>query len=159
MKIRRSFETNSSSSHSLVLDFNLDEDGAVDTICDFADFGTINEDGFLEVRALTVEFGWQWEVWSDPGTKVAYMLLDGFSQHRMQLILHSNLSSMYPQIKGIILPNIEDGHIDHQSVGRTGMIAGAPDDIVWKFISGNSAIRGGNDNSDGPWERDEDDDF
>ncbi len=152
---RRGWETNSSSSHSLVLDPLAK-----------AVFREAAEFGFVKDRVLTIhgneDFGWEWEIWTDPSDKVNYLLIDGFPPDRMIRLLIANLD--IDDVKIAVLQDVEGiggrsagmelkgGSIDHQSVGTTAKIRSLSDEEVWAFITNpNNMIRGGNDNEEGPW--------
>jgi hypothetical protein len=154
---RQGWETNSSSSHSLVLDPSGEA-----TFRKAAEFGFV-EDGVLTIHGKT-EFGWEWEIWDDPGDKVNYLLIDGFPVERMVHLLTTRLNvedvkfEMVRKMEGIGNRNAgwelvdEKGSIDHQSRGTSGRIAAFDDDRVWAFLTNPKCmIRGGNDNSEGPW--------
>lgn len=151
--IRRTWETNSSSSHSLVL---VDLDKAP-PLTPAGTFGPV-VDGELIVNPVQREFGWQWEVWEDPATKIMYLLLDGFDRNRLQAILDNRLVGQ----DGVVRVKLPEGdssatgdaysYIDHESVGTSAELRDKTDDQVWAFLVGPSVIQGGNDNDqNGPW--------
>lgn len=149
--IRRAWETNSSSSHSLVL---VDLDTA-SPLTPAATFGPV-VDGELIVNPIQREFGWQWEVWEDPSTKVMYLLLDHFDRARLQAILDNRLVGQDGVIRVTLPPkdppDTYNSYIDHESAGTTEELRGKTDDQVWAFLVGASVIRGGHDNTTaGPW--------
>lgn len=153
---RKGWETNSSSSHSLVLD-----PSEKSVFRKAAEFGPV-EGGILTINGK-VDFGWEWEIWDDPGDKVNYLLVDGFPVERMIHLLTTRLGvddvrfEVMSPVEGIGNRNAgwernEVGGIDHQSVGTTSRIQSLTDDEVWAFITNpKNVIRGGNDNSEGPW--------
>lgn len=152
---RRTWETNSSSSHSLVL-VDLDKTPPLTAA---GAFGPV-VDGELVVHPIQREFGWQWEAWEDPATKVMYLLLDGFNRDRLQAILDGRLVGR-DGVARVKLPEGDSSgrdenhsYIDHQSAGTSAPLRSKTDDQVWSFLVGPSIIRGGNDNDEGPWETD-----
>ena len=151
LKRRGKPETNSSSSHSLVV-----EVGSNSVLNSCAEFGPISEDGELHITPTTQDFGWQWAIWDDPATKLAYLLHDGFDKERMVSILNANLVGKFG-VTSIRLPNLKDGYgIDHQSIGTSSEVRDLSDEDVWQFLIGPSVIRGGNDNEPGPYDNDDD---
>lgn len=152
---RRGWETNSSSSHSLVLDPKAEA-----VFRKAAEFGFV-KDGVLTIQGKS-DFGWEWEIWDDPSDKVNYLLIDGFPPRRMIDLLIANLG--VDEVKIEILNDVEGiggrssgmevsgGSLDHQSAGTTARIQALSDEEVWAFITNpENMIRGGNDNEDGPW--------
>lgn len=157
IRVRDGFETNSSSSHSVVIS---DSDN---TFTDLAYLGIIDGET-LHVEGETI-FGWEWELWSMPGDKLNYILIDNDNDEliRERLI---NLIKEKTGVKHVDFPGIDGGgeynaYVDHQSKYTSGKVLELGDDDLWKFIMNpESAFRGGNDNDDGPWSTyyDEEDD-
>lgn len=152
--IRNGFETNSSSSHSLTLVSEL----------------TVQPDyniGDLEGTVLTIPgefgFGWQWDIWDDAMSKIAYIYLDRccHGNHDKDTVPDpeslARLCSILTTYSGKEIKTIklsEDGYhyIDHDSAGTTSELWQQSDEAIWKFITNpGCAIRGGNDNEEGPW--------
>lgn len=140
--VRAGWETNSSSSHSLVLDPK-----AGPVLTQASDFGVVADDGVLVIYG-TKSFGWEWTIWDAPDDKVQYLLADGFDLDRMVSLLERYLG-----MKVRFAPKDEyDYGIDHQSEGRSAEIQALSDERVWAFLTNpKNQIRGGNDNEEGPW--------
>lgn len=142
IKVRHSWETNSSSSHSLVLI-------AGGRTVNATDFGKV-VDNILTIIPTTIDFGWQWEIWDSPIEKLCYLLLDGLNEERAKKLLKEKLN-----VDEVCLPDWEkykySAYIDHDSIGTTREIINSTDEELWNFITGDSQIRGGNDNEEGPW--------
>ena len=148
--IRNGFETNSSSSHSLVISEDLDF--APDT-----NFGPI-KDGVLTVDGVT-NFGWQWDIWCKPGDKLNYLYLEAHGQDRkdrLNQIVTSNLGITEIQYFGSSDPDqvriSYNAGIDHQSINTSEEVWSMTDAQIWEWLTNpNSCIHGGNDNETGPW--------
>jgi hypothetical protein len=148
--IRDGFETNSSSSHSLIISDDLDF--APDT-----NFGPI-KDGVLTVDGVT-DFGWQWDIWCMPGDKLNYLYLEAGSEvrkDRLDQIITENLGVAKIQYFGSADPDSVRSsyraYIDHQSTGTSSDVWSMTDAQIWGWLTNpNSCIRGGNDNETGPW--------
>lgn len=152
-KIRHSaFETNSSSSHSLVLD------GETSYIQD-SYFGDIVNDELIPTGKK--EFGWEFEIWDSAADKLMYLCVDASRANddifmtKIEDLLIKKLN-----IKSIRWPfgSLNSSHygIDHQSVGTTNSLYDGnnfDEDVIWNFLTNpNCQVRGGNDNEESPWE-------
>lgn len=147
-QIRQAWETNSSSSHSLVLE------NTPGMPVDATHFGAV-EDNILRVIFQETCFGWQWDVWDTPIEKLAYLILDGLDVERAERILTRNLN-----VKTTIIPELDNtnynAYIDHQSIGTSWEVRNSSDEEIWQFLTNDSEILGGNDNEGGPWDTGED---
>ena len=145
------FETNSSSSHSLVL--------SPDNIEYIPDtyFGIIDKEGTLFVNIKDVNFGWQWEIWNSAEEKLQYLYLD--HKYNTQYI-HDLEQLLIEKLSIVSVLWVDDdnySNIDHQSNGTSYEIT---IDKAWDFLTNpHSVIRGGNDNEEGPWDYDEEDSY
>ena len=149
-KVRAGFETNSSSAHTLV----LDDSDVVPTINVNARLGYIDEKNQLHIVGNT-EFGWEWEIWDYPGDKVNYLYLDNrhnsAAVDRLKSVLMKYTGTTDVHFDSIYEPK-SFAYIDHQSEGTSAPVFELDDEGIWQFImSTTSAIKGGNDNSDGPF--------
>jgi len=150
IKVRDGFETNSSSSHSVVIS---DSDSV---FTDLAYLGTLELDGGTLHVEGEIAFGWGWELWSMPGDKLNYILIDNDKDElvRERLV---NLIKEKTGVKHVDFPGIDNAreynaYVDHQSAGTSREVLELSDDSLWKFIMNpESAFRGGNDNDNGPW--------
>lgn len=122
------FETNSSSSHSLTM---LDEHWTQDMIPKL-DKITVTAAG---------EYGWEWEIHSDWNTKLDYLAVDNTDQWQRAVDL------IWNRFHIAVEREKNDGYIDHQSAGLTHELSGLSDDelIAWIFNPKNS-VDTGNDN-------------
>lgn len=178
--VRQGFETNSSSSHSLVLaPCNPELQGRkVSPV----EFGYTDSFGNLYVSGET-SFNWRWELWTTAGDKVNYIWLDQ-PDHRERLLalLKERLGvkavvfcatalganpALWQADEDPIGPDWSQkdwddrcgwmgwGGIDHQSQGTASAVVRRDDDGLWDFlINPESLFRGGNDNEYGPWDYD-----
>lgn len=116
MKIVRHgcFETNSSSAHSVTIS---DEGLDFDTIIDWKDTGQ------YVVELEDYEFGWEIEDYTDPQTKLAYLITDvNYCKEELKERLHRLISEVFLEHTGLNLVVEASGsdygnYIDHQSVG------------------------------------------
>lgn len=154
------FETNSSSTHSLVISGH----GDIDTQY------TINGDGLLEIHPY--RFGWEWEEYTAAWIKLTYIYLyikDWVMGNRgyrtpdpdspyMKLL--EDVCKEQTGCVGLIeIPDDDDGfyplgYIDHQSVEDRDLDYLFENDgqSLRDFIfNKNSILKTGNDNEDGPW--------
>lgn len=150
IKVRDGFETNSSSSHSVVIS---DVDNA---FTDLSYLGQLEFGGkTLHVEGET-RFGWEWEIWSMPGDKLNYILIDNDNDElvRERLV---NLIKEKTGVEHVDFPDFDNApeygaYVDHQSSGTSQEVLRLDDDELWRFIMNpESAFRGGNDNDEGPW--------
>lgn len=149
IKIRRTFETNSSSAHTLVISDN-------DICHSFSDLGHFTfENGkkIFHVSGGDSAFGWNWLVYADAPSKANYLYLDG-NQERLISIIKNFTQADEVMFDDILEENSAryGAYIDHQSRGTSYKVFSMTDKEIWRFIMNDSAIRTGNDNSDGPWE-------
>lgn len=119
MKITRHscFETNSSSAHTISIEDGVD----YDTIVDWRDTG------FYVVELEGCEFGWEIEDYTNPHTKLAYLITDvNYCNEELKERLHRLIAEVFIEHTGLNLviedPVREDGYsfsnyIDHQSIG------------------------------------------
>lgn len=126
------FETNSSSSHSLVIDGNS------------TDFDTIvpDDDGLLHFELNEFEFGWGYEKYTDPWTKAVYCLID------IACIKDPNARTKYYEMfyrvvrehtgaEHVTWDNeATNSYIDHQSVGTARAEAFFNSNTLKNFIFG-----------------------
>ena len=168
IKIRFGFETDSSSSHSLSIKKDIGKREKLD----------VRDE---EIYSHFGEFGWEWKKYSDPKTKLSYVLTmvaetemywrDKENSERALKIFEKTKG--YHQIKELIkektgcdlmvLLNVGSyypfGYIDHQSsTDEYGSLQDFLDDwgiTLERFIfDPNIVLRTGNDNDDPHWERD-----
>jgi hypothetical protein len=157
VKIRAGFETNSSSAHSLV----LPADGET-TLSKTSQLGFIDEANELHISGNTC-FGWEWEIWDYPGDKVNYLIIDsGHDEgliNRLKRVIMDNTGTFNVVFDSIVEAKEQGSYntyVDHQSIGTSAPVRKFNDEQLWNFIMNPSAmIRGGNDNSDGPWRPDD----
>lgn len=167
--IRHCFETNSSSSHSLV----ITPDAPLPSVQSH-DFGFLSKDDkktILVIQGQT-EFGWQWDIWDKPGDKANYLYIDASYEQRYRLrnLIKTKfnvdevvflLGSQDSWVLDLACPaaieearlDASKAYIDHDSAGtsRDDRIW-ANDETLWAFlVSDQNLIRGGNDNEEGPW--------
>lgn len=137
------FETNSSSTHSLVVDRNGDYLGL-----------TPNSNNEITVRPE--DFGWSTINYSQPEEKLAYLLIyirDWVPLESLKIAYKSKLVDMVSEHTGaefVILEGEEnDGYIDHQSVESGQLDPYFLDiDLMKDFVFGRgSYVETGNDNS------------
>ena len=149
-KVRDGFETNSSSSHSVVIS---DSDNV---FTDVAYLGQLELDGeTLHVEGETT-FGWEWELWSMPGDKLNYILIDNDNdpsvRERLVNLIKEKTGVKYVDFPGVDNAKEYEAYVDHESRGTSRDVLELDDDDLWKFIMNpESSFRGGNDNDDGPW--------
>lgn len=155
-KVREGFESNSSSSHTLVIG-----DISVPLIKELSQLGFLDKSGNFVITGNT-RFGWEWEIWDCPSDKASYLRIDCDNNdqrvNRLREIIGKNVGV---EAYRVIFDGIDDDdpdtlysyYIDHQSAGTSAEVFDGDDDAVWNFIMNPSAkILGGNDNSDGPWD-------
>lgn len=114
MKITRHscFETNSSSAHSISIEDGVD----FDTIVDW------NDTGSYVVELEGCEFGWEIEDYTDPQTKLAYLVTDvNYCNEELKERLHRLIAEVFLEHTGLNLVVKTSGsdysnYIDHQSV-------------------------------------------
>ncbi len=144
MKIIRAkqFETNSSSSHSLVIDESVKTYSSI----------TPNYEGCIILDGG--EFGWGWEKITDPLTKANYCAVDCIESED----LLDNIKEVIKEHTGAkdVIINIDVNYrtnnysyIDHQSKGRSREIASSKEKLK-DFIFGGGVLFLGNDNSSAP---------
>jgi hypothetical protein len=159
IKVRDGFETNSSSSHSVVIS------GTDNVFSDFAMLGILDGDT-LHIDGET-NFGWEWEIWSMPGDKINYIIIDSDDEavtERIVELIKEKTGAKHVEFTSLDAAKKEgsyNAYVDHQSIGTSAEVRGLDNESLWKFIMNpESSFRGGNDNSDGPWSTydDEDDD-
>ena len=150
IKVRDGFETNSSSSHSVVIS---DTDNVFTNV---AMLGAIEGDT-LHIEGETA-FGWDWEIWSMPGDKINYILIDSDDEAVTERIVELVKEKTgvkhvdFPSLTTARAANSWSAYVDHQSIGTSVEVRSLDDESLWKFIMNpESSFRGGNDNSDGPW--------
>lgn len=144
-KIRASFETNSSSAHTLVISDNE----ISNTINDLGYFSFNQDKKIFHVSGGETEFGWEWLTYSYPPTKANYLYLDGDKERLTNIILEQTSADE------VVFQDINEAnypYIDHQSQGCSTPIFNLSDEEVWHFLMNDSVIRTGNDNSSGPWD-------
>jgi hypothetical protein len=153
-KVREGFESNSSSSHTLVIG-----DISVPLIKDLAQLGHVDEKGNFIIAGNT-RFGWEWEIWDFPADKACYLRIDSDNEpwliDRLREAIGENVG-VEPQ--NVIFEGIDDEdpdtmysyYIDHQSVGTSVEVLNGGKESIWNFIMNpESMVEGGNDNEDGP---------
>ncbi len=139
---RGTFETNSSSTHSISIDESCDE--MFDTIIP-------NSDGIIELNGG--EFGWQEEEFNDALTKANYCYVDNIHDPKKLEELISVISQQTCVKPGNIRLNASTeysggnwSYVDHQSQG-TSLEAFESFDKLTKFIfNPRSVLRTDNDN-------------
>jgi len=104
------FETNSSSSHSIVVDRN-------------GDYVGLTPDENNEIVIRPEDFGWNFDTYQNPEDKLAYLLIyirDWIPVETMKLIYTKRLCDMVEEHTGASNVYLSgengDGYIDHQSV-------------------------------------------
>ena len=140
------FETNSSSTHSLVIDRNGDYVGM-----------TPDENG--EILCYPQSFGWSVIKYADPEMKLAYLLIyirDWLHDETSKIMHTAVLRKMVEDHTGARIVRLrtdeegadDDGYIDHQSVEDGQLEAYFRDPQLMKdFVFGRSSyIETGNDN-------------
>lgn len=140
--IRRSaFETNSSSSHSIVYDKSVKT------------YSSITPDGDGYIVLTGGEFGWNWRRITDPLEKANYYAIDNqHSEDRIDVLKevireHTGAKDVVISINSDYrLPNWS--YIDHQSCGTTSDITFK--DEIKEFIFGGGILFTGNDNGSPP---------
>ena len=140
------FETNSSSSHSVVVSGEVS-----------ADFGLSKEeirDGVIDVGRGKTEFGWETEYSRDTHSKLAYLLIQAAGNYVDSITedYNANTKAVFETARFVTgcelkLPsNTSDWHIDHQSMGDCSDILEDPDQIAVFAFSSSSYVQTGNDN-------------
>jgi len=147
IKIRSTFETNSSSAHTLVISCHE----ISQSFNDLGYFTFDNEEKVFHVSGGEISFGWEWVSHSDAPSKANYLYLDG-NQERV-----TDVIKKFTQADSVIFNDIAEkedwsAYIDHQSSGTTIQLLQRTDEEIWQFIMNDSAVRTGNDNTDGPWD-------
>lgn len=139
-KIRLSaFESNSSSSHSISISEN--SNGIYSTI-------EPDEDGNIVVNSG--EFGWEWERYSEPETKLCYAAMT-VKDNLALLTMLEDVVIEHTGAKKIIFNNLEGGYIDHQSES-VGYEAFHSKETLKNFLFNNESILyTGNDNDGAPY--------
>lgn len=139
------FETNSSSTHSLVIDRN-------------GDYTSITPDDNNEIVIKPEDFGWQFEAYQDPKDKLAYLFIyvrEWVETETRKNVYHNMITEMVKEHTGasrVYLASETDGYIDHQSVEDGQLEPYFRDPQLLKdFVFGrNSVLKTGNDNGEGP---------
>jgi len=155
MIIRYGFETNSSSSHSLVINPSVD---MLNSINDLGVYEGANESQKFVISGNT-RFGWEWEIWDSPADKLFYMLIDADDENFTSLMREYIASKVDVTPENVIFNEFDgrdsyDCYVDHESHGTSLSIRSKPLDEIWEFIMNpNSCVRGGNDNQCGPWSK------
>ncbi len=140
------FETNSSSSHSVVVS------GEVAT-----EFGLSKEEireGVIYVGHCKTEFGWESEHSSDTHSKLAYLLIQAAGSYTDSITedYNAKTKAVFETVRFVTgcelkLPaSTSDWHIDHQSMGDCDDILEDPDQIAVFAFSPSSYVHTGNDN-------------
>lgn len=154
MLIRHGFETNSSSSHSLVISPDND------VLTDVSKLGVYEDstEGRKFIVSGNTKFGWEWEIWDYPGDKLFYILIDGASEELTNEMRQMVATKAEVEFKNVIFDGIDNCndnyscYIDHQSLGTSSDVRRMETEEIWQFIMNpNSCFRGGNDNQCGPW--------
>lgn len=125
--IRKStFETNSSSMHSLAI--LPEEKGKMEKYEDMYvedERFVLDDDGYLHIDDTEdLDFGWGFDILTSVYEKMCYAIASTHDIERITEIIKEKV----PQLKGIVLPYVEDdwcsdennnyfGYIDHDSVG------------------------------------------
>lgn len=147
VRIRAYFETNSSSSHSLVLVTG----NALRSLNDLGTYTLINDEIHFLVNEGDYEFGWTITVYNDPPTKATFLYLSASDELRERLL---RIIAHYTRADHVAFHREvnTEGYIDHQSqrVGVDFMMQHSDEDI-WELIMGDSVLRCGNDNEFLPW--------
>lgn len=151
-KVREGFESNSSSSHTLVIG-----DLSMPLIKELNMLGKLDDDGNFVITGNT-RFGWEWETWDFPADKACYLRIDcEHNNNRVDQLREVIGKNVGVEPWRVIFEGIDDAdksysyYIDHESVGTSSEVFCGGDDAIWNFIMNPSAkILGGNDNEDGP---------
>ena len=129
------FETNSSSSHSIVI--SEDTDGILDTI-------TPDENGAITL--IGGEFGWEWLRYNDALTKANYCAVDcNNDQDRL-----NRLAEVIKEHTGAreVIFELGKSYIDHESVGTTRDACIDKETLKNFIFNSKSWLFTGNDNTD-----------
>lgn len=139
------FETNSSSAHSLAVQKNDADLRAI----------PLDSDGKIHVD-VNAEFGWENETYTDPHSKLQYVLLyirdwigperkDAYLNILKKVVMKQTLASdvviNFGEVHG-------EGYIDHQSVecGQLDFLFEDPENLKRFIFGANSVLETGNDN-------------
>jgi len=136
-KIRsKVFETNSSSSHSISIVEGEDE---------FYDTIYPDEKGIITLGGM--EFGWEWERYTDVFTKASYCAQDCWNDpHRKSMLIE-----LLQEHTGAVAIEFDDsGYIDHDSAGTTHYAFVCKDTLKDFIFNPKSILFTGNDNSEAP---------
>jgi len=120
--IRKSaFETNSSSTHSLVISNSVT---VLETL-------PVDSNGNLDIYGM--DFGWGPERYNDAASKLSYCFLDSQGNNDMTDLLKESvieyLNSVFIPCKNITFHE-NDGYIDHQSCGTSHEVFHSKKDII-----------------------------
>lgn len=128
------FETNSSSSHSIAI-ASEDKEFVLDTIYP-------DQNGTIIIRGD--EFGWEWFKHNDAQTKATYAAQQ-FCNNEYALETLEYVIKEQTGAERVIFEGLNDGYIDHDSVG---IVSSKADDLKNFIFNRNSWLFGGNDNSE-----------
>lgn len=134
------FETNSSSTHSITVSNTHDWNYNLPI--------TVTPEWYGE-------FGWEWETWSSIEEKIAYMIRCLVSYDYTKKTLQDKVKPIQERLRNLgiyfDLPTYEeweDGYVDHEDWYQAEMeeIYNDDDTLLRFLLSNNSYIEGGNDN-------------
>lgn len=134
------FETNSSSSHSII----VANDGKLKKQ-PFDDETTNSGEFIIEPRG---EYGWEWESYNDTMSKLDYLVIYCRDNPELWEIAQKKILD-YSGITVTVDDSEEFGYIDHQSAyGEDSTLAGIirSDELIDWLFNDNSSIETGNDN-------------
>lgn len=135
------FETNSSSSHSIT----LSSDKVTPELVRSENPSYIGQPLHISGR----DFGWEWETYTDWQTKASYALVDGRSREGTEendnLALLREVLQKYLGVTEVTF-DLTEGHIDHQSVGTTENVWKSETSLATYLFSKYSVLQTGNDN-------------
>jgi len=129
------FETNSSSTHSIVVARD-DQDFVMDTIYP-------DQDGLIVIPGEEYEFGWEWKKYNDAITKLAYALHDKVDFDMLKEVVIEQTGA----VDVIFDADSEYSNIDHQSVGTAKEVCIDKESTKNFIFNKNSWLFTGNDNS------------
>ncbi len=121
LKVRRgTFETNSSSMHSISI--LTQEKGVVETLKQAQkENPKMNvEDGTLKINADELEFGWGFDVWNTAYDRMCYVIAQILECNDSEEGIDKCIDIVhqaYPEINYIEIKGENWGYIDHESVG------------------------------------------
>lgn len=122
---KNTFETNSSSSHSITID-------TTNKIFPKIDY---NGEPFYVKGG---QYGWGYKEYSLPIDKINYLAVESVGNYNLRKILTEIIKERYNC--GEVIYDLEDSYIDHQSVGTVYDYTGSDKDMLESFIFGKNSI-------------------